>query len=109
MLGLDLRRLGTPELTYRRLHLVIDHLPQTSALARAMGGGWTQAEHLLAGVFDVLNWANYQRSGCKGSKPRPLERPGPKKKPSIGGGRMTLTQAREKEARRQELLREKVE
>lgn len=37
---------------------------------------WDLHAHLMAGVLDVLRWANYQRAGGKGQKPKPLGRPG---------------------------------
>lgn len=37
---------------------------------------WTTTDHLLAGVLDALNGANYQRGGGRGSKPKPVPRPG---------------------------------
>lgn len=42
--------------------------------------GWDLHAHLLAGVLDALNGANYQRSGGKGQKPKPIPRPGKKSK-----------------------------
>jgi hypothetical protein len=38
--------------------------------------GWTLESHLLAVVADALRGANWQRSGGKGSKPKPIPRPG---------------------------------
>ena len=70
--------LGTHRLTWRRLGLLIRHLPDGSATMRAFHGplaSWGVTEHLLAGVVDVLQGANWQRSGGKGRKPKPLDRP----------------------------------
>lgn len=39
---------------------------------------WGVGEHLLAGIFDTLQGANYQRAGGKGPKPKPIPRPGEK-------------------------------
>ena len=113
-LGLDIRRLGTSDLTYRRLLVIIAHLPRTSALFRAQHGeaaDWSQTDYLLAGLFDAIEWGNWQRAGCpRGKRPKPTPRPATEKSgTAIGGERMTLTQAREKEARRQQRLQEKVE
>lgn len=40
------------------------------------GAGWGITEHLLAASVDVLQGANWQRGGGKGTKPKPLPRPG---------------------------------
>lgn len=37
---------------------------------------WGLQEHLLANIADVLRGANWQRGGGKGSKPKPMPRPG---------------------------------
>lgn len=36
---------------------------------------WTIQEHLTAHLVDILNGANWQRGGGKGSQPKPLPRP----------------------------------
>lgn len=58
----------------------INYLPSDSATGRALHGDeaieWGLTEHLLAGTIDLLAWANYQRAGGQGSKPRPIKRPG---------------------------------
>ena len=36
---------------------------------------WTVDTHLLAGVLDALNGANFQRGGGKGKRPEPVPRP----------------------------------
>lgn len=41
--------------------------------------GWSVSDYLLAHVVDVLNMANWQRGGGKGSRPKPLQRPGTEK------------------------------
>ena len=54
---------------------------QGSAVARCELGEsafWTVDTHLLAGVLDALNGANFQRGGGKGKKPSPVPRPGEK-------------------------------
>lgn len=52
-------------------------LPREARLIREITptAAWGPTEHLLAGVFDVLQVANWQRTG-KGSRPKPLPRPG---------------------------------
>ena len=52
---------------------------QGSAIARCELGEsafWTVDTHLLAGVLDALNGANFQRGGGKGKRPEPVPRPG---------------------------------
>ena len=78
----DLRRYWGARLvdiTWRELRVFLAHVPADSATARAVHGeaaAWGLAEHLLAAVVDVLQFANYQRAGGKGRKPRPVKRPG---------------------------------
>lgn len=59
---------------------IIRQSPHASALARAIRGeaaDWDLGNHLLAGVFDLLATANWQRGGDTSSKrPPPLPRPG---------------------------------
>jgi hypothetical protein len=38
--------------------------------------GWGLTEQLLAATVDALRGANWQRSGGKGAKPKPIFRPG---------------------------------
>lgn len=75
--------LFTGRLTWRLLRCYLSHLPRESALARKLIGEdalWGLNEQLLAMTIDVLRQANYQRGGGKGSKPKPLPRPGLAKK-----------------------------
>ena len=78
--NLDLHRdLGTHRLSWRRLSVLIANLPKESATVREMLGAqfveWSTTDWLLAGVIDVLQGANWQRGGGKGSRPKPVERP----------------------------------
>jgi hypothetical protein len=97
-LGLDLRDLGSPDLSWRRFRAVISFLPSTSATARSIHGDgslWTAAEHLLASTVDALNAANWQRGGGKGRKPAPVPRPGDESRgKKLGTGRMSVAEAR---------------
>lgn len=71
--------LCTGRLTWRRLRVLLRHLPLDAALHRVIQGdvaAWSANEHLLAGVLDTLRWANWQRAGGKGRQPRPIPRPG---------------------------------
>jgi hypothetical protein len=60
--------------------VIVKHLPDTSALRREVLGDhapWDVQAHLLAGIFDVLAVANWQRGGDENAKkPERLERPG---------------------------------
>lgn len=37
--------------------------------------GWGESEELLASILDVLQGANWQRSGGRGARPTPVKRP----------------------------------
>lgn len=78
--NLDLHRdLGTDRLSWRRLSVLIAHLPDGSSTRAELVGhdyaSWGVSEHLLAVAIDVLQGANWQRGGGKGSRPKPLPRP----------------------------------
>lgn len=106
-MGIDLPRdLGTDRLTWRRLGLLVEHLPATSATARAVNpdAEWTLAEHLLAAVLDALNGANWQRGGGKGSYPHPVPRPSDRFRVGrlhVAGLAERLIEQRERTARRE--------
>jgi hypothetical protein len=57
---------------------LIRYLPPESSLRaeRDEGAGWSLSDHLLASAVDALRGGNWQRSGGKGSKPKPIPRPG---------------------------------
>lgn len=55
--------------------MLLRYLPPDSAVAREVDGGWTLADHMLANLVDLAAWANHQRGGGKGSKPKPIKRP----------------------------------
>jgi hypothetical protein len=70
--------LGTPRLSWRRLGVLIRHLPRGSALHRELdpeGYDWDRPTDLLANILDVEVFALWQRSGGKGAKPKPIPRP----------------------------------
>ncbi len=53
-----------------------------SRIVRAVGGeqlAWDVDTHLLATIVDLLQGANWQRSGGKGTRPKPMDRPGQKR------------------------------
>lgn len=65
------------------------HLPRDSAtmlavLPREEIELWDLQAHLLASAVDLLAGANWQRSGRKTGKPKPIKRPKPRKH-STGG------------------------
>lgn len=78
--GLRLRWLcdGTDRVNWRDVQVVILEADQGSAIARCELGEsafWTVDTHLLAGVLDALNGANFQRGGGRGKRPSPIPRP----------------------------------
>jgi hypothetical protein len=84
---INLGDLFTGALTWRRLRTLIRHLPLDSATARAQHGeavAWSDTEHLLAGIVDLLAGANWQRAqaGSKNRIPRPKPLPRPGQKPT---------------------------
>lgn len=100
-LGLDLNDLGTRRLDWCRLKAVLRWLPHDSAFGRSLRGEdaeWGLAEHLLAGIHDLLAAGNWQRAGKKGApRPKPLPRPGldqGRSEKRFGTASMTLAEAR---------------
>lgn len=71
-------------LSWRRFLVLVNQLPLDSATARAEIGdaaAWPIEAHLMAGVYDQLAQANWQRSVIHGRgrmppKPKPIPRPG---------------------------------
>jgi hypothetical protein len=78
--GLRLWQLGTAELSWRDLWVLVRNVPQSSALGKARdpeGWMWDLPAFLMAGQFDALQGANWQRAGDpKAKRPDPLPRPG---------------------------------
>jgi hypothetical protein len=70
-------------LTYRRLLVLLSHLPPDSAVGRALGGdavGWTIEHELLATLVDVANVHRWQHArvhfkGVSGQPPERVPRP----------------------------------
>lgn len=82
-----LRDLYTGGLTVRELIAYIREIPMESALGRSLLGeaaDWTASTHLIADAVDLLNIANWQRSGTKKRAPKPMKRPKPKEVPGAG-------------------------
>ena len=72
-------------MSWRRLGVLIRHLPRGSALHREMdpeGVDWDVNAYLLANVIDIETTALWQRGGGKGPRPKPMRRPPP---PGHGG------------------------
>jgi len=111
--GVDLRDIGTPALTWRRLRVLIQHLPADSSLSKAMNGEaaeWGTAEYLLANVCDGVAALVWQGGNPKKNpKPKPLQRPGDrrskrKRQVPLDEMRRRLIDLRERErARKQEV------
>lgn len=77
---------------WRRLLALTSNLPPSSPWALRETDGesaWQIQEHLLALTADVLALANWQRGGGKGTRPKPIPRPGveaQKNERTFGGG-----------------------
>jgi len=80
--GLRLDYLGTDDLTWRDLKVIIGQQPTGSAVSRAIDGNdyvWDLKAQLLARIADDLAVNNWLTSGGKKSRnpyPKPIERPG---------------------------------
>lgn len=74
--GLRLRWLedGTDRLTWADVVAMTREALPGSAVLRWVDP-WDIDTHLLAGVLDALNGANWQRGGGKGAAPKPVPRP----------------------------------
>jgi hypothetical protein len=97
---LDVFREGT-SLTPRYVLMLVEHLPDDSALFAAMRGGkehrpWTVETHLLTAVVNLLNAANRQRAGLKTRKP--LVEPPKTKKRKPAGRTVTVAQIKARAA-----------
>lgn len=73
---MDIRDLWREEsrLSPRYVLMLVEHLPEGSAFLAARRGGpehqaWDTTAHLLAGIANILNAANYQRAGKRSGKP----------------------------------------
>jgi len=79
--------LGTWKLSYWDLICIIRWLPADAAYRKFLNpedAQWTLPEHLLAGIYDTLQGANWQRAGNRHAKrPEPLPRPGVKPKTEV--------------------------
>lgn len=111
--GIDLRLLGSRDLTYRRLGVLLQHSRPGSAFLRSLVGEaaeWTLTDHLLAAVLDMVGVLDWRLRGCKGPAPKTTPRPGTKTEPkAFAATLMPLSEARAREERRQQILREEAE
>lgn len=74
-------------MTWRRLGVLIRHLPKDSATVRSVAGDaadWTTGDYLLAVAVDHLAVANWQRSS---TPKKPAPRPKPVPRPKVPDGR----------------------
>lgn len=84
--------LETDRLSWRRLDLLLRHLPRDSHFVRAISGEiarWGESEHLLASILDALqlgNWQRFKRWFKSAPEYEPISRPGVEAKPK----RMTV-------------------
>ncbi len=81
-------------MSWRRLGVLVHHLPADSATVRAVGGPqfeWSATDYLLAAAVDAIRAGNWQRSGkASAPKPKPLPRPGDRRR--FGGKRSFSTE-----------------
>jgi hypothetical protein len=74
---------GTPRLSWRRLRVLLKHLPEDAATTQEVlgpAGTWNRSDYLLAAAIDQLTLANWQRAQVASKRsipvPKPLPRPG---------------------------------
>lgn len=75
---MDLLDLWRGTMTPRKAATLAMALPQGAAVWIAAGSdsAWSMESHMLAGITDALQGANWQRSDGKSPAPNPLPRPG---------------------------------
>lgn len=100
--GVDILDVGTPHLSWRRLHSLIEQLPRESRYAAVSGGDqtrWGHLEHLVATVVDLLQIGNWMfasaHSKSRVNEPKMIERPGVLDGERIGSGRLSKAEMRE--------------
>lgn len=70
---------GTDRLNWRDVIVLVQHPPADGAMSREVSDGdslWGLQEQLLAGVYDAMQGMLWQNGGGKGTRPKPLPRPG---------------------------------
>ena len=62
---------------FERLATLVKHLPNEARVVRAIDprAEWDTSAYLLALIADHLAFSRYEQAGCKGKKPKQLERP----------------------------------
>lgn len=76
---MELGGIVTGDLSVRRLSSLVAGLPSEATTVRAVMGAdalWGLPEHFLARILDALAAGNWQRSGGRGPRPKPVPRPG---------------------------------
>lgn len=94
---LDMYRPGSDLTPYRAVRL-IRQLGPASRFVRAAGGEktqWSTSEYLLAMIADSINLGNWQRTGKRQNKPKPVPRPGEAPKGNVIGGKANRTRSQE--------------
>ena len=91
------------EFTWADLRDFVAHLPPTpeTALYRVQNPNswwWSPDMDFYAAMLNALQWANFQRGGGKGEKPKPVKRP--KEAPKKGPKSVDDLQARKQRVRR---------
>lgn len=80
-LGRRIDDLGTEDLTWRDLKVILNQQPHTSAFSRSVNGedaGWGMAEQLLAAAVNELRWLHWAKTKDAGkASNRPPEPIGP--------------------------------
>lgn len=72
--GVDVRN---PGCSVAHLACLAAQLGPGSRLARAYDerNAWDESDYLLAHIADSIAYLRYELAGCKGRKPKPIERP----------------------------------
>lgn len=74
-------------MSLRRFRVLVEHLPAESHTIRALSGrprqDWTITEHLLAGVYDQVQFNTYVTGAVGNSKKNPVGKPKPLTRPDM--------------------------
>ncbi len=74
-----------PNVSLRRVHVLVSRLPAGSLPWADNAMAWSAEAHLLARLndaIDLLTWVTARAAGSKASRPKPLRRPGAGKPPA---------------------------
>lgn len=98
-MGLRLRDAGTPGFNWRDLLVVCKRLGRDSELYRDINPEddvtWTIDSYLLAQLVDNTSWQIYQANQGKGTKPKPIPRPGSEDNRVVKGDSMQIDDMRD--------------